>query len=97
MSEAKEKYTQTESFRFTIDDLKRKAALENIQLTNNDICNVVAISEADFDNFYEKDSAPEDIFSRLRKYYGPFMTMRFYNISIEIEIEDPFDTEDEEE
>lgn len=85
-----------ESFRLTIDNLKKNARVANLELTDNDISAILEISSNDFYEYYDKDIAPVETFSLLRNHYGSLMPYTYTNIELHDEVEDPFNGEDEE-
>lgn len=82
-------HSKSESFKSTIDDLKTNTAKNNIRLTDEDICSVLNISKTTYDTCYEQDSAPEEVFTRLREIYGEFIPVTYIKFVFYEEIPDP--------
>lgn len=87
----------SENFRLTIDDLKKYAQAANFEITDKDISSTLKISLDDFISYYEKKSAPAEIFTSLRGHYGKFIRNTYTSIILHDEVEDTFNGEDDEE
>jgi hypothetical protein len=87
-------YSEYESFKSTIDNLKACALADKLNLSDSDIASYLNISEVVFDSYMESDKAPPEIFEALRQEYGRYMPFSYTTIIIEEELADPSDEEE---
>lgn len=64
---------RSESFSSTIEELINNAAKNNIEITDEMIYKTLNISKPAYYTYCERDSAPQEIFVKLREAFGQFI------------------------
>lgn len=82
-----EHHVRYEAFSSTIDELKKSAKAEGIIITDDNIMEKLNITKSFFQQYYETDRAPGEVFITLREHFGKFMNTiimtHIYSIQID--------------